>query len=277
MFGRKRDEDEPKDKMVLKPQTDTQTIAGPSEGMQRQEPMRYTAPWAPASQDKMMDAAVGSFEWHAYMVTGFMSRDFNKQKIDKIVSEAGTTLSHIYMMLMDESRNILPRRSGAAFPTELEDEWHSHMERFVDWLAFLQKSSRIAFPPVVPTLKPESAKTQPSKAPKPVAEDDGSGNVISFLLDEKTHNRIIENVVAHNEDVIRSLVELLGEDGLASTIEQWYPKYVEKLAKSDLRTLTPGRAMDIMEAQISDGLREGLSLLSAIEAGAEAADASITL
>lgn len=57
MFGRKQGGIESKEAMEEAPQTVKQQNEAPEQ--------KTTVSWAPASQAKMMDAAIGSFEWHA--------------------------------------------------------------------------------------------------------------------------------------------------------------------------------------------------------------------
>lgn len=115
----------------------------------------YSTHWAPADKSKMINAVIGSFEWHAYKVAEFMKA--RRGKIEKISREAGYPVSAICMMLMDESRMRIPSPHkdvvdmGLNLCPDFEATWEHHMDFYLDWLVFVDKTARIGFPePRVP-------------------------------------------------------------------------------------------------------------------------------
>lgn len=275
MFGRKQGSVESKEAMEEAPQTVKQQHEAPEQ--------KTTVSWAPASQAKMMDAAIGSFEWHAYMVSGFMKQPTNRPKIAKIVSVMETTLDRVYMMMMEESRLFMPRDAGSAIPSNMETKWLVHMARFIDWMLFLHKSAQAAFPK---TPSPEPARQGyqpiPDERPRSVADQKPGGTDdqrigVDNWLREDVRNAILEKVVANNKGAVDLLAQIISPEHFAEAMLQEYEKAVDVATGSGLRPLQAEEGVALIDRYLSTWLQENLLVLQGLKAGAETADAGVTL
>ena len=269
MFGRKQGREESK-VMEQAPRA-----VEPTKREQREAPKdKYTVPWAPASQSKMMDAAIGSFEWHAYKVASFMKQSANRQRLDQVGSEMGCSLDRVYVMLMEESRLFMPRHAGSVLPPDLETQWLVHMEHFVDWMLFLYKSSQAAFPPPA-TTNPAAKiarRAAPQQAPQPVQAKEPESTV-ARLMKEKMMDSVIENVVLHNVDTVNLLSDMVGPEGVVEGLRGEYAKAINLINTNSTPELTVQEAESIMVYRLGVWLQENLAVLQGISAGVEAADA----
>lgn len=273
MFGRKQGREETKDMMEQAPQA-----VEPAKREQREVPKdKYTVPWAPASQSKMMDAAIGSFEWHAYKVATFMKQSANRQRIDQIVSEMGSSLDRVYVMLMEESRLFMPRHAGSVLPPDLGTQWLMHMEHFIDWMLFLYKSSQAAFPPPAPTnLSAKIARTVPEQAPRPAPEAEPKVS-LDQLMQEGMRESVLENVAANNVDTVNLLAKLIGLEHIVEALHDEYAKAALVATDYGRQELTAKQVMDLIGLRLGAWLTDNLMIFQGIKAGAEAADADIAL